>query len=314
MMAYLNPISLLELTDPEPPSYGTLRARHKRFLSELELDQLEFFEWGDQTFSRQDLAEAVAACQDTAILTANYLAATQWGLNPHFISASWLYDYPEADVFTDPRLRPLLETKFVAAYARQMASAYTVLDLEEVEYLLALIPPTLIEMDTKLYGELYDVYTSRIALLRAQLYSLLEAGPQVDNHQPYLDALETVHLYFNANLVSRLPAYFATANNKLARLIAEVMIPLFDTHNSYRLCKALARTGLALPHLTQANQDALVRLSPYAVKAAEASRRPPRVPVYSEPPVNAWVESLMVVVVVLILGAAMLLCIEAALG
>ena len=312
-MAYLNPISLFELTGPEPPSYGTLRARHKRFLSELELDQLEFFEWGGQTFSRQDLAEAVAACQDEDLLIANHYTATTWDLD-WFLTPGYPHEYPEAEEFTDSHLQPVLQTQVRSAIARRLVDAYTDRNVDEVKYLLSVVPPALTTNGGQVYEAFYQVYVTQLNRLREQLYNLLEAGPQVGNHQRYLDALETVHLYFNRNLVSQLPTYFATANNELARLIAEVMIPLFDTHNSYRLCKALARTGLALPHLTQANQDALVRLSPYAVKAAKASRRPPRVPVYSEPPVNAWVESLMVVVVVLILGAAMLLCIEAALG
>ena len=302
MMAYLNPISLFELTGPEPPTYGTLRARHKRFLSELELDQLEYVMWGNEVFSQSELADVITACKDEATLKAYYYTATILGLDK-FLTMHWPDEHLDAEVFVDRRFEPLLRTVFVPVFAERLSDAYTDEDFGEVGYLLDIIPSTVLGMDNQLYGKLYKSYNLLLAELREHLLGLLKVGNQpYSNNEPYTAALAVVHHRFPAGAVALLPPYFASVNNELARLIVYVLIPLYNEHRSYRLCEALMRTGLSLPHLTEANQSELVMLSGPILRTAMEVRRPVRQPVYEDSPVNGWVEVGMLFVIIILLS------------
>ena len=105
---YLNPIELLDLTGPETPERPIIRKAYKRFLTELELDGKDQFDYRGTTFTRHDLDQTLEACKSEEWLVAYCYTANNPGLSTFLATGKFNERFLPADV-NNVRFTPLLK-------------------------------------------------------------------------------------------------------------------------------------------------------------------------------------------------------------
>lgn len=297
--SYLNPIELLNLTGPQPPERPTIRKAYKRFLTELELDQKDEFTYGQSIFTRHDLDQTLEQCQSEEWLVA-YHYASQFPHLSKFLQTGQYDKGVTTMAVVNPRFAPLLRPYFAPAFSAALVKVMKAGHYADARRLLNLADtPQLALSERQLYEPLHELLTTRTERYLDLLWRSVRARSTWTSDGKHIKSLARVYYNnFPPEIMSRLPPYFSSLYNRLAREVFEGLIELYNKHNKYALVHDLCEGLLALPHLNPFMQHELQRISNQAADATWGRSRKHDVP-GQESSVN-WMQVVYLVLFVII--------------
>jgi len=252
---YLNPVELFGLTDRTGLKTTDLRKAKKRFLTELELDGREDFEYYGRLYTRHDLEQAGAHLQTEENLIAYQTAAGIAGLTD-FLTTERLSGFLDHQQLFNPRLKPLLKDFFAPAYGRAYGRAVQTQDVPTLKQLTAWKPELLGLRESTLYGDAFQEMDRRVNDFK-DVVEAYRMDPKSPGGRP-LRGMKAFKDAFPKELMWLLPEYFQDISNRLVAEILPFIISLNNDKNDPRVALALNRSLLDLPHLTEVNRKELI--------------------------------------------------------
>jgi hypothetical protein len=254
---YLNPVELFDLADKPGLKAADLRKAKKRFLTELELDEREDFDYHGRLFTRNDLDRVSQEAEDDAMLEAYVAAAEARGLSAFLTSGQTDHVFDRAQLF-NPRLGPILKSYFGPAFNQAFGRAVAAKDEKTVSKMVlwkaesAGIPPS------ELYQDAYRNLDTKIDTLAGTVDAYLR-DPKSRAAQN-LKGMKAFEDNFPKTLVSVLPPYFSDLTNKLADRLTPYIIRLNNERQNPRLALALTKSILRLEYLSDDKRTSLKKI------------------------------------------------------
>lgn len=254
---YLNPVELFELTDKPGLKASDLRKAKKRFLTELELDGREDFDYHGRLFTRNDLDRVGQEAEDDSMLAAYVAAAEARGLSAFLASGQTDQVFDGSQLF-NPRLGPVLKSYFGPAFNQAFGRAVAANDQKTVGKMVlwraesAGIPPS------ELYQDAYRNLNTKIETLAGTVDAYLR-----DPKSPAAQSLRGMKAFednFPKSLVSVLPAYFTDLTNKLADRLTPYIVRLNNERENPRMALALTKSILRLEYLSEDKRENLKKI------------------------------------------------------
>jgi hypothetical protein len=257
-LPYLNPVELFGLTDSPDLSFAALRKAKKRFLTEMEVDGKEDFDYHGQLFTRNDLDRVIEEAADEGMFTA-YVAAANIPKLSAFLTSGQISKSLNGKQLASPRLTPLLKSYFAPAFNQAYGRAVASEDLPVIKKMNNWATDLTGIRDAELYEAAYRLLDGRAdkAYYVVNAYLRNAASPDARSFK----GMKVFHENFPAATVGQLPVYFKDITNKLTGQLIPSIITLNNDHQNPRMALALANRLLALPHLTEANSTELKKIS-----------------------------------------------------
>lgn len=254
---YLNPVELFDLTDRFGLKASDLRKAKKRFLTELELDGKEDFEYHGRLFTRNDLDRVSQEAEDDAMLGAYVAAAEAKGLSAFLAAGQTDQDFDSGQLF-NPRLAPILKTYFAPAFNQAFGRAVAAKDQQAVGRMVLWKAESAGVSPSELYQDAYRNLDTKIETLAGTVDAYLR-----DPRSPAAQSLKGMKAFddnFPKALVSTLPPYFTDLTNKLADRLTPYIVRLNNERENPRMALALTKSILRLEYLSDDKRQELKKI------------------------------------------------------
>ena len=254
---YLNPVELFDLTDRIGLKASDLRKAKKRFLTELELDGKEDFEYHGRLFTRNDLDRVSQEAEDDAMLGAYVAAAEAKGLSAFLASGQTKQDFDGGQLF-NPRLQPILKSYFAPAFNQAFGRAVAGNDQQTVGKMVLWKAESAGISPSELYQNAYRNLDAKIETLAGTVDAYLR-----DPKSPAAQSLRGMKAFednFPKSLVSVLPSYFTDLTNKLADRLTPYIVRLNNERENPRMALALTKSILRLEYLSEDKRTELKKI------------------------------------------------------
>lgn len=265
---YLNPLELFRLTKTrvELLTPDLLRARKRRFLSELELEGKTAFTYHGREYTRNDLDRAVSEAGTPEGRAAYIAAGNVEGLAAFLVSGAvpppGIVKPEDLDV---PALRPILINYLSEPYPPALRKAMKSKNWRTAGTLLSWQPARFGLSPLRMYGALdqylerllpfmvgiFERFSCNIALIYANDFTVAE-----HEAKRWIRGMRLFKELFPPQLTDNLPPFAAARLNALV----ERTLPHLQTMCSgaeTRMAHEIARNLLKLPHLKTENNEAL---------------------------------------------------------
>lgn len=254
---YLNPVELFDLTDRFGLKAADLRKAKKRFLTELELDGREDFDYHGRLFTRNDLDRVSQEAEDDAMLGAYVAAAEAKGLSAFLTSGQTSQAFDSGQLF-NPRLAPILKSYFGPAFNQAFGRAVAIQDQQTVGKMVLWKAESAGISPSELYQDAYRNLNTKIETLAGTVDAYLR-----DPKSPAAQSLRGMKAFednFPKSLVSVLPPYFTDLTNKLADRLTPYIVRLNNERENPRMALALTKSILRLEYLSEDKRAELKKI------------------------------------------------------
>lgn len=259
--AYLNPLELFALVGPDLPESTAIRKAYKRFLTELTLDDRSFFKYYGQTFSKDDLEQAVELSKDDIWLAAFHFAASNPPAND-FLTQRKISVKLTAALVTNPRFQPLLKPYFSPAFSTAFKQCIQRGYSSDVRILRDLDQPGLGLSSRHLYEPTYQELERRAEKVVGTIsMRASSAGAYTKQGRGMSMIVTEFRAAFPRKITASLPEYFGSLFNEMVRELNEPILLLFNKQRRYGQATTLVRELQTLPHLSLNNRNELSRLA-----------------------------------------------------
>ena len=243
---YLNPVELFDLGDRPDLTPADLRKAKKRFLTEMQLDGRDDFDFHGRLYTRNDLDEVTQRCEDPDWLEAYRAAAGVSGMSEFLVTQEPTAEFDKQQLF-NPRLQPILTTYFADAYSKAFGRAVASGDTITTQLLNAWQPERAGLRGTELYQEAYRNVDNRIARVR----ETIEAFVRNPNQPKALElrGMQTFDTHLPADLLKGLPPYFGDLFEKMVADVLPSVVNINNQRQRPKVALNVTRRLYALPHL-----------------------------------------------------------------
>ncbi|TXF87763.1 hypothetical protein FUA23_17690 [Neolewinella aurantiaca] len=254
---YLNPVELFDLSEKPELKPADLRKAKKRFLTELELDGREDFDYHGRLFTRNDLDRVSQDIEDEAMLVAYVTAAKTKGLSAFLASGRTDQEFDSNQLF-NPRLKPLLRSYFGPAFNQTFGRAVANQDQQAVDKMRNWKAESAGISPSVLYQDAYRNLDSKIEVLAGTVDAYLRdpKSPAAQN----LRGMKAFDDNFPKELISALPPYFTDLTGKLADRLTPYIIRLNNERQNPRMALALTKSILRLENLADDKREQLKKI------------------------------------------------------
>lgn len=270
-MAYLNPISLLNLDlagVENQPASEWLKREKKRLLAEFELQDSPVIRINDREIDRATVLKLFSSLEDQSVWGHHRLVAERPTLQA-FLEVASLDLFYSGDVHllqtTPEEFQVFIAPHFASSYNKRLLHAFRQLDKEEVEILSVLPLPIPNTHLATCYKDTYRNLHRRVSEIEA-----LSQKVDTEKAQPGGEIQEWCDEIL-IDVLNQLPAYFEGTRDRYGLALEELAIAIHNTHKRIELSILILRQGLKLQMSEQTSQRLQHILDQLLLMAPEAS-------------------------------------------
>ena len=245
---YLNPVELLELTDRPALTGADVRKAKKRFLTEMQLDGRDDFDYHGRLYTRNDLDRTTAECEDPSWLEAYIAAANAPGLSAFLVNGEATAELDSQQLF-NPRLKPILDTYFAPVFNQSFGRAVASGDDVTAQLLTAWNPERAGLREGDLYRDAYQTIDNRAAIIQETIEAFVR-NPNQPKAQS-IHGLKVFDEHLPTDLLDSLPPYFGDLFERMIDRVIPSVANINNQRQRPRVALNITRRLYQLPHLSE---------------------------------------------------------------
>lgn len=270
-MAYLNPISLLNLDlsgATDQPASEWLKREKKRLLAEFELQASPVITINDKEIDRATVLKLFGSLEDGKVWEFHRLVAERPTLQA-FLEEASLDLFYSGDInllqATSEDFQSFIAPHFASSYNKRLLHAFRQIDKEEIEIMS--VPPMPIPSThfAACYKDTYRSLHRKVNDIEA-----LSAKIESEKAQPGGEIQEWCDEIL-IDVLNQLPDYFDGMKDRYGLALEELAIAVHNTHKRIELSILILRQGLKLEVSEQTQQRLKHVLDQLLLMAPEAS-------------------------------------------
>ncbi|MFK7924296.1 MAG: hypothetical protein AB8H47_20230 [Bacteroidia bacterium] len=270
-MAYLNPISLLNLDlagVENQPASEWLKREKKRLLAAFELQDSPVIKINEREVDRATVLKLFSSLEDQTVWQYHRLVAERPALQA-FLEEASLDLFYSGDVHslqaTAEDFQAFIAPHFAISYNKRLLHAFRQTDKEEIEILSVQPLPIPSTHLAACYKDTYRNLHRRVSEIEA-----LSQKVEAEKAQPGGEIQEWCDEIL-IDVLNQLPAYFEGMRDRYGLALEELAIAVHNTHKRIELSILILRQGLKLQLSEQSQQRLQHVLDQLLLMAPEAS-------------------------------------------